>query len=505
MRGIRFQAPPLGRLLGFTALLAFIFFGVAAATFLSSGALFLATWVIFIIFASVGMLVLAVLPTPSLVLQRIAVPISALYLFLEVVWPRYATFRPPGMPAFSVSRLCLAILLLIGVFIFAKSSYFRVRLFERVAQYRLFFWSLAFLFLFKLVGIPFSDLPYASAKGVLNEFLSVYLPMIILLGAIESRGEIRILLYGMLGGMVVVLVLAVYEYIIGRNLFIGILQIDSDYMFQVLRDKMRAGTYRLQSTFAHPLTLSEFIVLALPMAIFLTFERGWRWWRFLVLVPCMALAVFVLAKSGSRSGFGGLALGISVCAVAGAGRLARLANRPAVAGLYILAAILFVTISALGIYFLIDIIIGRTSGEVGSGMVRLQMWQVGLGKALLSPVVGYGQDMAAIVLGWVGSYHTLTVDSYYLSILLDSGFIALGAYLVMMLSLLMVAFRAGLGIRTLDYLSICLAASILGFVMIKAVLSLHHNHVILMMLAAVLLANGSILRRGQANPVGFSQ
>ena len=499
MQRFGLQLPAIGRIAWFAALFIFVFLGIVAAVLFSSGAAFLSSWIIVIMVGVVSLLLLAWAPSPALGVQRFLLPISSLYLFLDVVWPRYATFRPPGMPAFSISRICLATFLLIGVFVIAKSGDFRLRLCQRVKHYRIIFIFLGFLFLFKIVGIPFSDLPFSSAKGVLNELLSVYLPMVIVLGAIESRNDIRKLLYGILGGMVVVLILAVCEYMLGRNLFIGLLEVDSDYMFEVLRNKMRGGAYRLQSTLAHPLTLAEFIVLAVPMAIFLAFDKGWNWWRLCILVPVLAVAIFVVAKTGSRAGIAGVAVAMTACAVIGAARLARLSRVNVVGFMYLLSAVMFVFFGLLVGYFLRDIIAGKTVNEISSGMVRIEMWQVGLKKAIISPVVGYGQDMAATVLGFVLGHGTLTIDSYYLSVLLDAGFFALGAYLFVLGGFLVNALRGGLAGSTLDFLSVCIASGIFGFIMIKAVLSLGHNHVIFMILMAIMMANLSILRVGMVS------
>jgi hypothetical protein len=97
--GLQLSSPR--RFFWFTALFAFIFLGAASATLFASGAASLSAWIIVILVAAVGLLVLAWVPASASTvgMQRLLTHVTYLYLFLEIVWPRYATFRLPSIPS----------------------------------------------------------------------------------------------------------------------------------------------------------------------------------------------------------------------------------------------------------------------------------------------------------------------------------------------------------------------------------------------------------------------
>ncbi len=478
----------LGRIFLFLLLLLMIVLVSALATLLSGGAAFLAVWLVALVFGVVGLAVLIWLPAAPAAIQAAGVPMLMLFMGVTVVWPRYASLRLPGMPALSVSRLCLLALLILGIYIVSKAPAVRQRLFARLVRFKWIFYPLLVWMFVRIVGIPFSVAPLGSLRGLLNELLTIYAPMLLALAFIETRRDIHRVLWVLLIATVLVLLLALYEYRLGRNLFFGVLEIDSEYLQQVLRDKVRAGGYRLQSTFAHPLTLSEFLVIMTPMALYLTVADGFRWIRSIGFAVFLAVLAFVVIKTGSRSGIGSLAVVLGACAILSAARLSRNTRNSIAAALYVLAAIAFIAVAALGLYLLMDIIVGRTSREFNSGMVRLLMWQEGLAKVASRPLLGFGQDTAANVLGFVGAQGVVTIDSYFLSVLVDGGFISLLMYLLALSVMGGTFLRAGLRRDSPDLLALLIAASLIGFVLVKAILSLPHNHGLFMTLVAVGLA-----------------
>jgi O-Antigen ligase len=476
------------RIAGLLALLLFIFVFTALAVLFSGGAAFLSVWSISAIFGVLGVGLLAYLPVPSVAVQRASMFALLVFVFLAIVWPRYASIRLPGLPALSLTRISLLILLLLGVFLFSKSSAYRQRLRERVARFRVVFYALAAWLVLKVLGAFFAEVPFLSMRGVLNELISVYVPMLIALAAIESRRDIRRLLVTVLAGAVVVVLVGLYEYHVGRNVFLGLLEVDSEYLEQVLRDKVRAGSYRLQSTFAHPLTLSEFLVLTTPVAIYMAFVDGFRWLRSFLLILLMVAMAFVIVKTGSRSGIGSFAVVLGACAVMCSLRLAKVSRDGISAALYVLGAIALVVVAGVSLYLMIDLLVGRTTREFNSGQARLLMWEDGLAKAALQPLLGYGQDTAARVLGFVGSHSVLTIDSYFLSVLLDGGFPSLALFVIVLGALGVIGLRSGLSGSHPDLLSILLLTSLVAFSLIKLILSLSHNHALFMVLMAVMLA-----------------
>jgi O-antigen ligase len=116
------------------------------------------------------------------------------------------------------------------------------------------------------------------------------------------------------------------------------------------------------------------------------------------------------------------------------------------------------------------------------------MLETALPKIMAKPLLGYGVDQAAYVLDFVTGSNFLSIDSYYLSITLDSGLPAL-----ILLAFLLGYFfwlGAGLWLRYRSEESLIagmLALSIVGFAVVKAILSVPYNFSLVFMVFAMLL------------------
>jgi O-antigen ligase len=473
-------------LLAFVALIPPV---VALATFLSGGAAFLSVWLLLILFGMLGVGLLAFSGAPSVRLERAGYYVLLASVFLGVVWPRYASIKLPGLPALPPARVALFVLLIFFIYLFAKRDEFRQRLFSAIHRHGLVMYPLLALLAWRLIGIAGSEIPLLSVRGVLNESVSVYLPLLAALALVRSRQDVHTVLTVFLAATGVVVLVALYEFSVGRNVFYELFEVDSAYLEQVLQDKLRGGAYRLQSTFAHPLALSEFLVLMVPVAIYMAFVDGFRWGKSLALLGLVGLSTFVIIRTGSRSGMGGFAVVLALTAGIALTRLVLRARDGVRGGLYLLGIIATVMCTVIAIYLMQEILVGRTAGERSSGLVRLLMWERGLEKAWEHPVLGWGQDLAAQVLGFIGNRGVLTIDSYYLSVLLDTGFPGLALYLIALLMAIGVFTAHGLSIRRNNLLAALMVSAVVAFALIKVVLSLHHNHGLLMLLIAVTLVS----------------
>lgn len=457
------------------------------ATVLASGAPFLSVWVILLAMAVMAVALVWVAPPPSESAVRYFAWMFLSFVFFLVVWPRYAFFRLPGMPGLSVSRILQIVVTLGWVYLILNSSTLRQRLIERIVRFRLVFVAIAVIFIFKIGSIAMSGIPFVSIKGVLNELLTTYLPLLIALTLIRDNRDLKRLCVAVSFAGIAVILLGAYESHLGRNLFIGFLDVDSDYLFQVLRDKIRSGSYRIQSTFSHPLVYAEFLAVTLPLVCYALYGKRYRVLRVALFGAYSIGALYVIMKSGSRSGIGGFL--ISQVSIVSAFLFRGIAQRSDVfkSAFSLLGLMLFMVVAVIATYAVSDILIGRTESEFQSGMVRLAMWKHGLELAVNSPIFGYGQDMAALVLGFAGHGGVLTIDSYYLSVLIETGFFTLFVYVAFVSFPIVLAVRAIFRDGEAALLSTLLGGSFMAFLAIKAVLSLPHNHGLVMILYAALL------------------
>lgn len=200
----------------------------------------------------------------------------------------------------------------------------------------------------------------------------------------------------------------------------------------------------------------------------------------------MPIFLYAIIKSGSRSGVVAFSFSVAVMMMLVVYRNARMSRDVASSGLAVIGVLLVLIFAVLAGYFLSDYVIGRTASEERSGYARIVMWARGIKIAAEQPVFGYGQDMGALVLGYVGG-DQLTIDSYYLSILLENGVVSLFVYCFM----LGYAIYRGVcfGVSNKDVAgnsSIAIVTAIASFSAIKIILSLSHNHGILFLLMGCL-------------------
>lgn len=449
-------------------------------------------WLVFLLMLAVGFLLLLKMPAVNHTADRLGIWLIFLFVIFSIVWPRYALLRVPGSPGLSPPRLLQGMLTVYWLYIVSKNFSYRSILVSRIKESRPFFIAVGLLLLFKFFSVFSSDLPFVSLKGFFNELLSVYFLILVSLTFVRDINDVRIVLFAFLVGSMGAVGVGIVEYALNKNVFIGFLDVDSDYMKQVFAEKIRAGSYRLQSTFSHPLTFSEFMVVSTPVGVVLLRKllRNNILFFFVFLLSISACTLVVI-KSGSRSGVGALLLGVGLYFVLCSARQL-IVSRDRVSSVFNIFFILTCIVAlVLGLYFISDILVGKTTRELNSALVRLEMWSRGIQMALDQPLFGYGQDMAAITLGFVEGDGNITIDSYYLSVLLEAGIIGFVCYLFLILYALFKGLSRGFCEDENSLFLIAISVSIICFAVVKSVLSLTHNHGVFMIMFSLIFVISS--------------
>ena len=317
---------------------------------------------------------------------------------------------------------------------------------------------------------------------------------------VEDLRDVKRLLLVLLIGIGIVSILGVVESIIQHNLFVDLLEIDSNYMQQAMEEKIRAGSYRIQSTFSHPLTFSEFIVVSTPIVLAVLLAEQSSLFKSGLLIMLLGIMGFCVFESGSRSGVGGFLLSIGGYVVLISIRQIKITKNAIRAGFYFLVLITAAVLLVTALYAISDLLIGKTTREINSGLVRIEMWRHGIQLALEQPFLGYGERMAASTLGFKSGTQ-FTIDSYYLSILLDSGFFSLLLYIYLFAYLCWTAVKFGLLDEKSGSIVLSLGVMIFSFLVMKSILSLTDNHGIFMVLFSFIL----ILSQKPYSAVKFTQ
>lgn len=405
----------------------------------------------------------------------------------SVIWPRYVFFSIGG-PHVNPQTLSVLTALLVFLFWVVYSPEFSARIRELIFGASSIGVLVVLWFCWRLLASALGDFAIVSVIDYVRDF--VYVSSFFLIGCAIASYENgpKWLLRVVVGSGFLVAAAGLIEAFTQRNYFVqfasgGDSQAVADALKTILLDKTRDGSYRVQSTFDHPIVFAQFISAVIPLAAYFAFyERRWLW-RLLgfLFVP---IGVLAIVKSGSRAGLVSLAVALAFVAVVvwlrsmvskGFGKAFAIAALP---------VFLFGLIAA---YFVVqELVLGRSYGEAGSTSVRLKMVLDGVSALYESPIWGFGHGMALFKAGVVsGHTGTATIDSFLLTIALDYGYVGLIVFLVIIGIFSIKGGLAAVRLRGEDGAQVGLiVAAVLALVATFAGLSIGNNMTLLWLLIA---------------------
>lgn len=401
-----------------------------------------------------------------------------LYLLVWVVWPLYVTYKLGPLPAMNPTRLLMWMLILLFAFWLIASRHARNQLFERLARQKLF--ALLFLgyFGWQILCAALAEQPIGSLYYLFKGFASGVVLFLIAIWALRDQRDVEAALTWSLWAALICALMGVLEMIKGANLFMAILPTDPDQLevlSKVVGEKLRSGSYRVSASFAHPLTYAEYMLMAMPVAAYMVARGATRGRRLLGLavLPMALVAVYISHTRSSVIGAGMLA--IMIATYIGIVGLRKKTNiLAASAGAFTLCCVVFAMI--VGGAFAIDLAQGRNRDEAGSTSARMFQLTQGMHALAEQPIMGYGPGGAGEQIGLVPGASFISVDNYYLNVVLDTGLPGLLMYILVFFCPIGVALRFGLAAEgPANVLSLAIAAALIAFTLEKVALSLAHN------------------------------
>jgi hypothetical protein len=187
--------------------------------------------------------------------------------------------------------------------------------------------------------------------------------------------------------------------------------------------QVREGGQRIASVFEHSIIYGQYLSWATPIMVFAAVKDRSRLIR-IAAVGCLILIPLAVYLSGSRAA-------LATAVVAGCGLPAMLLLKRI--GLFSPMG-LFGTVAALSIAFAVigpgaatvkSMITGHNHEEALSTKTRTGMFYRAINASAQSPIMGFGAGRAPYHAGARDANGTLTIDSYYLSALLESGYVGL--------------------------------------------------------------------------------
>jgi hypothetical protein len=464
----------------------------------AAAALFVATLIYVLAFQLVGrfMIVQFLLPLVILLLMTIwALPemgapprkflTGLLFAFLIalLLWPDYLAIALPGMPWITALRLTGFPLALITLYCLSTSRLFKGELRDILGQAKPMGPLLAILaFAMTLSVIVSNDLGVSANKWVV---VAINWACIFIVSAyVFKQGDSAVHFACLIWIVsIIVCLIGLWEarnsQIVWANSIPSFLKVEDEAVQRILSGKSRAATgiYRVQSKFTTPLGFAEFLALASPFVLHFALSARLLIVRLAAWLT-MPLLFLLVVKTDSRLGAAGFFLTL-IFFVLVWGSMKWHRDRRSLFGPAITLAYPLIFAA----FILATFFVGRLRGMVwGTGahqfsdMAREVQWGMALPKILMRPW-GHGVGQGAEVLGYTNRAGVITIDSYYLSVGLEIGWLGIIGFYGLIIAAIILVLRNARKITTANQLiAIPCAIALTNFLIIKSVLSQQENH-----------------------------
>lgn len=302
-----------------------------------------------------------------------------------------------------------------------------------------YFWRL--LSVFASQNIPYSL--FLVTLDILLQFV-IFISVII---SFNDSFNVRSGLKAILFGAVVVVIIGLIEFFSESNIFVSLVPNSSrniEFIATAIEEKIR-DNYRVQTAFMHPLVLAEYLIMVIPVSAIFLFDKTFftRICSYIVFIG----GIFVLFSTGSRSGI--VVLGVefifyllfllfcNIKLYRGANHstlesglapqvpvLEWYFNKKRISSLLTvsIASTALLTIFVVASYYGRDLILGRGSAETMSTVARVVQLINGISAVSNKPLLGYGPGSAPEYVGVENiASGRLTLDNYYLTVVVESG------------------------------------------------------------------------------------
>jgi O-antigen ligase len=418
--------------------------------------------------------------------------LSAAYALSSALWPRYVALFLPGLPSLNPTRILnvLVVMLLLAAAI--SSTQLRLWWRQSFAENKGVWFFLFAMCAFRIASIAVSDEPTHSAYTYMNELFVHVLMFFVGIAWVQYDPKLRRMGIVACFSFLVVAILGMVEWRLGKPLFGQFVDPTNAYVQWAASGKIRDGIYRAQSTLGYPIAFAEFAVISAGIALAFCVSSG-RWWiRAVSVIALPVLLAGAVFSSGSRSGYiagAGVMLGVFVAFVT----LDMLNRRVSLgkAFLWSMLSAVVAAIFAVVLYVAFDRAFG-SGADRGSDSYRVTMHQRAAVLASESPLIGYGVGRAAYKVKVVtpGVPSQYTIDSYFVSLLVDSGIPALVSFLGAVLFAVRSGFSKSMSRSGPEGLRwAALSIVLLGALLFKSIISIYDNNLFIFVIMGCLVAS----------------
>jgi hypothetical protein len=417
------------------------------------------------------------------------------FVGLSVLWPSYVAVNIPGLPWITPPRAAALTLTVVFILNFATSAELRKGIADAmnsVPWARKLFWCFWAVTTFSIVLGP--QVFFSLSKYVNNQIFWTMMLAVSTWLALREGFAMRISRV-VAWTIIIVSVLAIYETHIQSIFWLGrlpsFLKADLSLFEQLGEAETRAGLqqYRARGTFSVALYFAEYLSISFPFVLhFLVNSK--RVSHFILLSAGAVAVMIAMYETGSRSAMLGLLLSFITYGfmLSWRVRLQRPGSIPAAASLYAYPIFAMLTGVLVVFWRRAHVLIIGGGAQQASTDTRETQWAMGLPKIAAHPF-GSGPGQSGNVLGYFnpGSENP-TVDSYFLTLLLDYGVLGLITFVSLFGVIIWKGFRGYNRAKTEEFLLLApITVALFNFLVIKAVSSTEFNMPIALILVGCAL------------------
>lgn len=400
-------------------------------------------------------------------------------------WPDYLALAIPGLPWITALRLTVAPLAIAFLLGLSQSRAFRSEL-KDILNTLPIVWK--FMLVFAILGLlttGVSPTPMTTANRYIIAVLNWILIFFVAGSVLARPGRVERLTYLIWYAVVFVCLIAVQEARHSKVPWAGhipsFLKVEDPVVQEILSGSVRSfiELYRVQSKFTTPIGLAEFLACALPFIIYIALTNKHAIVKSLSVLT-LPLMIYIIIKTDARLGNVGM-ISTAILYTLLIGIKLWKASRTSIIGPAIVFAMPFIGFMVfLASFFVYRVrkLVWGTGQQLYSNDARHEQWALGTPKILEQPW-GHGLGQGGVVVGYYSPGGLLTIDSYYLSMLVELGVLGFIVYFGMFVATIYKSSRVIAEAKVIDDQMLMLGTitiSLANFVLIKSVVSQMESH-----------------------------
>lgn len=443
--------------------------------------------------AVMGLLAIWAMPEDNVVPTRATETTFVALIVGLILWPNYLALTLPGLPWITMVRLTGFPMGFFLLFSLSVSPMLRQQIATTSAATPLILRVFGIFSINQFVSLPFSHNLGDSINKVILQQLNWTAVFVVGIFVFMKPKRAQRYFAMLIALLIPTIILAVLESQEQKILWAGhvpsFLRVEDPSAERALAGTVRGATglYRVKGTFSTPLGLSEYAALMTPFAIHLAVISRNVFLRLLglALVPAIYFTVRLTdARLGVAGYLASLLVYLLIWALVRWRR--RMGDLMTAAIVYAYPAMFLAAVAATMFVHKIHVLVFGGGAQAASNIARGNQFKMAW-PALLKNPIGHGAGQSGMAMGY-GANSFIAIDSYYINVSLDYGFVGLITYVAIFGIVIHSALRSLLTTKTSDpeiLLLIPVTTCLCAFLVIRGVFGQPDIHPLIFMIVGM--------------------